>query len=84
NSVKTLKEFIEEVGKVVGIIPNYNKCTIIFGSMNNEEKQELLEVMPFKVEKLPIKYLGVPFTSKRIRIKECRSLIDKVENRVTN
>ncbi|GKB91387.1 RNA-directed DNA polymerase, eukaryota, reverse transcriptase zinc-binding domain protein [Tanacetum coccineum] len=84
NSVKILKDSIEEFGKVVGLNPNYNKSTIIFGSLNDEEKQELLEVMPFKVEKLPIKYLGVPLTSKRIRIKECRSLIDKVEHKVNN
>ncbi|GJY29498.1 RNA-directed DNA polymerase, eukaryota, reverse transcriptase zinc-binding domain protein [Tanacetum coccineum] len=32
-----------------------------------------------KVENLPIKYLGVPLTSKRLRAKECKSLLDKVE-----
>ncbi|GKE08567.1 RNA-directed DNA polymerase, eukaryota, reverse transcriptase zinc-binding domain protein [Tanacetum coccineum] len=49
--------------------------------LNNEEKQDLLKVMPFKVEKLRLR---VPLTSKMIRIKECKSLIDKVENRVFN
>ncbi|GJY72313.1 RNA-directed DNA polymerase, eukaryota, reverse transcriptase zinc-binding domain protein, partial [Tanacetum coccineum] len=79
-----LKKTIDEFGKVVGLIPNYNKSTIIFGCLNEEENQEILEIMPFKVEKLPIRYLGVPLTSKRIRIKECKSLIDKVERRVLN
>ncbi|GJU02010.1 RNA-directed DNA polymerase, eukaryota, reverse transcriptase zinc-binding domain protein [Tanacetum coccineum] len=32
--------------------------TIIFGCLNEEEKQEILDIMPFKVEKLPIRYLG--------------------------
>ncbi|GJW43062.1 RNA-directed DNA polymerase, eukaryota, reverse transcriptase zinc-binding domain protein [Tanacetum coccineum] len=58
--VKTLKESIEEFGNVIGLLPNYNKSTVIFGSLNNEEKQEI------------------------IRVKECKSLIDKVENRVFN
>ncbi|GJS50337.1 RNA-directed DNA polymerase, eukaryota, reverse transcriptase zinc-binding domain protein [Tanacetum coccineum] len=83
-SVKVLRDSIEEFGKVAGLIPNYNKSTIIFCCLNNEEKQEILEVIPFKVEKLPIRYLGVPLTSKRIRIKECKSLIEKVESRVFN
>ncbi|GJS68512.1 RNA-directed DNA polymerase, eukaryota, reverse transcriptase zinc-binding domain protein [Tanacetum coccineum] len=52
--VKVLRDSIKEFGKVAGLIPNYNKSTIIFGCLNNEEKQEILEVMPFKVEKLPI------------------------------
>ncbi|GJW67965.1 RNA-directed DNA polymerase, eukaryota, reverse transcriptase zinc-binding domain protein [Tanacetum coccineum] len=54
-----------------------DKCSI-------KERKEILDIMPFKVEKLPIRYLGVPLTSKRIRIKECKSLIDKVESRVFN
>ncbi|GJZ55587.1 RNA-directed DNA polymerase, eukaryota, reverse transcriptase zinc-binding domain protein [Tanacetum coccineum] len=83
-SVSVLKEAIDEFGKVAGLIPNYNKSIIIFGSLNDEEKQEILEVIPFKVKKLPIRYLGVPLTSRRIKHKECKSLIDKVESRVQN
>ncbi|GJZ03525.1 hypothetical protein Tco_0536800 [Tanacetum coccineum] len=45
SSVKVLKDSIEEFGKVVRLILNYNKSTIIFGSLNNEEKQAILEVM---------------------------------------
>nr|GEV05359.1 RNA-directed DNA polymerase, eukaryota, reverse transcriptase zinc-binding domain protein [Tanacetum cinerariifolium] len=79
-----LKDAIDEFGRVVDLIPNYNKITIIFDCLNEEDKQDMLEVMPFKVEKLPIRYLDVPLASKRIRIKECKSLIDKVESRVLN
>nr|GEU53458.1 RNA-directed DNA polymerase, eukaryota, reverse transcriptase zinc-binding domain protein [Tanacetum cinerariifolium] len=78
-SVSVLKNAIEEFGRVAGLISNYNKNTIIFSSLSEEEKQNILEV-PFKVEKLPIKYLGVPFTTNRIGIKEGKSLIEKVEN----
>ncbi|GJU83308.1 hypothetical protein Tco_1285673 [Tanacetum coccineum] len=54
SSVKVLKESIDEFGKVAALIPNYNKSTIIFGSLDDDEKKELLEVMPFKVENLLI------------------------------
>ncbi|GJS08442.1 RNA-directed DNA polymerase, eukaryota, reverse transcriptase zinc-binding domain protein [Tanacetum coccineum] len=84
NSLKVLKESIDEFGKVAGLIPNYNKSTIIFGSLDDDEKKELLEVMPFKVEKLPIRYLGVPLTSKRLRAKECKYLLDKIKSRVSS
>ncbi|GJW12179.1 RNA-directed DNA polymerase, eukaryota, reverse transcriptase zinc-binding domain protein [Tanacetum coccineum] len=59
NSLKVLKESIDEFGKVAGLIPNYNKSTIIFGSLDDDERKELLEVMPFKVEKLPIRLMLV-------------------------
>ncbi|GKF88582.1 hypothetical protein Tco_0259459, partial [Tanacetum coccineum] len=67
-SVSILKEAIEEFSSVSGLLPNYNKSTIIFGSMTEEAKQEILECVPFKVEKLPVKYLGVPLTSKRLGV----------------
>nr|GEV76344.1 RNA-directed DNA polymerase, eukaryota, reverse transcriptase zinc-binding domain protein [Tanacetum cinerariifolium] len=34
-----LKEAIEDFGSLSGFLPNYNKSTIIFGSMSEEDKQ---------------------------------------------
>ncbi|GKE37661.1 hypothetical protein Tco_1461066, partial [Tanacetum coccineum] len=45
------------------------KSTNIFGSMKVEDQQEILKCVPFNVEKLPVKYLGVPLTSKRHKTK---------------
>ncbi|GJZ63709.1 RNA-directed DNA polymerase, eukaryota, reverse transcriptase zinc-binding domain protein [Tanacetum coccineum] len=64
--VSVLKDVIEEFGSVSGLLPNYNKSTIIFKSMKEEDKQEILDCVPFKVEKLSVRYLGVPLNSKRI------------------
>ncbi|GJW03451.1 RNA-directed DNA polymerase, eukaryota, reverse transcriptase zinc-binding domain protein [Tanacetum coccineum] len=50
DSVNVLKEYVDEFGKVAGLIPNYNKSTIIFRSLNDDENNELLAVMHFKVE----------------------------------
>nr|GEZ09874.1 retrotransposon protein, putative, Ty3-gypsy subclass [Tanacetum cinerariifolium] len=44
SSVKTLKESNKEFGNVVGLLPNYNKSTIIFGILNNKEKKKMLEI----------------------------------------
>nr|GEW05388.1 retrovirus-related Pol polyprotein from transposon TNT 1-94 [Tanacetum cinerariifolium] len=38
NSVNVLKDSIDEFGKVAGLIPNYNKSTIIFVCLNDDEK----------------------------------------------
>ncbi|GKC75814.1 RNA-directed DNA polymerase, eukaryota, reverse transcriptase zinc-binding domain protein [Tanacetum coccineum] len=82
--VSTLKDAIEEFGYVSGLKPNYDKSTIIFGSMKEEDRQAMLDCVPFKVEKLHVRYLGVPLTSKRIGVNNCKSLIDKVKSKAFN
>ncbi|GJR98190.1 RNA-directed DNA polymerase, eukaryota, reverse transcriptase zinc-binding domain protein [Tanacetum coccineum] len=83
-SVKTLKEAIEEFGSVSGLKPNYDKSTVILGSIKEEDRQDILNCVPFKIEKVPIRYFGVPLTSKRISAKNFKSLIDKIKNKVCN
>ncbi|GJX24112.1 RNA-directed DNA polymerase, eukaryota, reverse transcriptase zinc-binding domain protein [Tanacetum coccineum] len=83
-SVSVIKEAIEEFGDISCLLPNYNKSTIIFGSMKLEDQQEILECVPFKVDKLPVKYLGVPLTSKRLSVNNCKSLLDKIKSKVLN
>nr|GFC44052.1 RNA-directed DNA polymerase, eukaryota, reverse transcriptase zinc-binding domain protein [Tanacetum cinerariifolium] len=80
--VKVIKEVIDELGDVFGMLPNYNKSTIIFGSINEEDRHKILNVVLFRVKKLPVKYLGVPLITKRIKVKECKSLVEKARNRI--
>ncbi|GJU03086.1 RNA-directed DNA polymerase, eukaryota, reverse transcriptase zinc-binding domain protein [Tanacetum coccineum] len=54
--VSVLKDVIDEFGAISGLLPNYTKSTIIFGSMKDLEKDNILEGVPFRVEKLPMKY----------------------------
>ncbi|GKB65469.1 hypothetical protein Tco_0921655 [Tanacetum coccineum] len=74
----------EEFGDISGLLPNYNKSTILFGNLKKVDQEEILECVPFKIEKLPIKYLGVPLSSKRLSVNNCKILIDKIKSRVLN
>ncbi|GJZ80916.1 RNA-directed DNA polymerase, eukaryota, reverse transcriptase zinc-binding domain protein [Tanacetum coccineum] len=82
DSLKVMKKSLEEFSKVSGLFPNHSKSTIFFGSMLENKKQELLEIMPFKYGKLPMKYLGVPLLSKRLWVNDCKCLIEFVERRI--
>ncbi|GJW65932.1 RNA-directed DNA polymerase, eukaryota, reverse transcriptase zinc-binding domain protein [Tanacetum coccineum] len=46
------------------------KSSIFFGSIMENKKRELLEVMPLKCGKLPMKYLGVPLLAKRLGVND--------------
>jgi hypothetical protein len=83
-SVGVMKNAIEEFGSYSGLTPNYNKSTIIFGSLSDEEQNRILEIMSFEVEKLPVRYLGVPLISKILGVKDCKCVIDRVKSKVSN
>nr|GEU83916.1 RNA-directed DNA polymerase, eukaryota, reverse transcriptase zinc-binding domain protein [Tanacetum cinerariifolium] len=77
DSVRIIKEIIDEFGNVSRLLPNCNKSTTIFGSVSKEDRRSILEVYPFRVEHLPVKYLGVPLITKIIGVKDCKGFIDK-------
>ncbi|GJW64883.1 RNA-directed DNA polymerase, eukaryota, reverse transcriptase zinc-binding domain protein [Tanacetum coccineum] len=75
---------MEEFSKCSGLIPNKQKSTILFGSMPLDDQQFFLDIVPFVKGNLPMRYLGVPLITKRLGIKDCKPLIDKIKVRVHN
>nr|GEW74643.1 hypothetical protein [Tanacetum cinerariifolium] len=79
-----MKKSLDDFSNVCGLFLNLNKSIIFFGSLSEERKKELLEVLPFKCGKLPMKYLGVPLLSKKLGANDCKSLIKNVDERINN
>ncbi|GKB57297.1 hypothetical protein Tco_0913483 [Tanacetum coccineum] len=48
------------------------------------EKHRILEVLPFQTGRLLVKYLGISLLSKKIRVFDCKVLVDKVRNKVND
>ncbi|GJY18231.1 hypothetical protein Tco_0389722 [Tanacetum coccineum] len=84
DSVKVVSETIDEFGECSGLLPNFNKNTIFFGSKKDEIQEEIMKFIPFEKGKLPMKYLGVPLITKRLGIKNCKCLVDRVRDRISN
>nr|XP_043620313.1 uncharacterized protein LOC122592176 [Erigeron canadensis] len=81
-SVKVVKQSLDDFSKVSGLIPNLGKSVIFFGSMAERDKAEILQIMPFKCGKLPVRYLGVPLLAKKLSVADCRILIDRIKSRI--
>ncbi|GKA91118.1 RNA-directed DNA polymerase, eukaryota, reverse transcriptase zinc-binding domain protein [Tanacetum coccineum] len=75
-SLKVVKKSLDDFSSVSGLFPNLSKSTIFFGSISDRLKEDMLNILPFKCGKLPIKYLGVPLLAKKLGVKDCQSLID--------
>ncbi|GJR87106.1 RNA-directed DNA polymerase, eukaryota, reverse transcriptase zinc-binding domain protein [Tanacetum coccineum] len=65
-SVSTIKESLEEFSSYSGLKANMNKSTIFFGGLTIAEQSIILDIIPFSIGRLPVRYLGVPLITKKI------------------
>ncbi|KAK4383980.1 hypothetical protein Sango_3102300 [Sesamum angolense] len=65
-----------------GLQVNPAKSQIILSRAVQQQRQQILAHLGFQEGSLPIKYLGIPLTSSRLTIADCRPLLDKVDTRL--
>ncbi|KAL0304923.1 UNVERIFIED_CONTAM: putative ribonuclease H protein [Sesamum calycinum] len=65
-----------------GLKVNPAKSQVILSRSVHNQRQQILEHLGFNEGSLPIKYLGIPLTSSRLTIADCRPLLDKVDTRL--
>nr|GEW16363.1 RNA-directed DNA polymerase, eukaryota, reverse transcriptase zinc-binding domain protein [Tanacetum cinerariifolium] len=45
--VQVIRKSVDEFGDYSGLLPNFNKSTIFFGSVNDEDQEEIMTTVPF-------------------------------------
>nr|GEX76553.1 reverse transcriptase domain, reverse transcriptase zinc-binding domain protein [Tanacetum cinerariifolium] len=83
-SIKVIKKSLGRFSQVSDLIPNLGKSIIFFESINERDKIDLLQVLPFKCGKLLVRYLEVPLLAKKLRVSDCKVICDKVKGRINN
>ena len=81
-SACVLRRALDEFTMTSCLFPSQAKSVVFFGSVPDTVISKILLALPFSTGELPMKYLGIPLTGKRIRNTDCRVLIDKVKNRI--
>ncbi|GJU57183.1 reverse transcriptase domain, reverse transcriptase zinc-binding domain protein [Tanacetum coccineum] len=84
NSAKVIMESLQEFKEVSGLVPSISKSTAFFCNVASHVKSSILQTMSFEAGILPIKYLGVPLISYRLLYKDCKILVERVQNRISD
>ncbi|GJU81521.1 hypothetical protein Tco_1283886 [Tanacetum coccineum] len=82
HSARLIMEALDEFQKSSGLVPSIPKSTVYLCNVPNYIKNEILSIIPFAKDELPVKYLGVPLISSRLLNKDCKVLVEKVSNRI--
>ena len=65
-----------------GLQLNNSKSEFFSSGLTSESLERIREVAGFKIGKLPVKYLGVPLVARRLTLKDCDPLVEKITARV--
>ncbi|GJV32920.1 RNA-directed DNA polymerase, eukaryota, reverse transcriptase zinc-binding domain protein [Tanacetum coccineum] len=84
NSVKVVKRALDMFSSVSGLNPNIGKSIVFFGNVKEQDKQDILSILPLKIGSLPVSYLGVPLITKHLTFTDYKVLIDKVKIKVND
>lgn len=81
-SALVVRKALDEFSRISGLIASMEKSSTFFYNVKRRVKDEISEVMPFSVGELPVRYLGVPLLSSKLRRNDCISLLNKVKKKL--
>ncbi|XP_071727851.1 uncharacterized protein [Rutidosis leptorrhynchoides] len=81
-SVKVIFDALDEFKECSGLTPSMSKSTGYFANVPVHIKNQILNMMPFEEGVLPVRYLGVPLVSSRLLNRDCKLLVEMVQNRI--
>ncbi|CAK8532559.1 unnamed protein product [Lathyrus sativus] len=65
-----------------GLVVNQGKCKIFFGGLDESSKDDIRVLIGFQEGSLPITYLGVPLSSKKLNINHYMPLVERIVRRI--
>ncbi|XP_056698454.1 uncharacterized protein [Spinacia oleracea] len=81
-SVRLLLSAFSTFSASSGLQANEAKSSIYAANVKPDVLDDLVYLSKFKLGKLPFNYLGVPISSKKLNVKDCDILVDKITLRV--
>nr|XP_016461061.1 PREDICTED: uncharacterized protein LOC107784443 [Nicotiana tabacum] len=81
-SIQTLHQQFKIFSGASGLIANPNKSCIYFGGMDILTQRKIMDMLEYTKGELPLRYLGVPLSTKKLSIIQCEPLIDRMLSRI--
>ncbi|XP_058203052.1 uncharacterized protein LOC131317521 [Rhododendron vialii] len=82
SSFQLVRTMLNDFYSISGLQPNLHKSCAYFSGVSNENKYVLMPILAISEGRLPVKYLGVPLITARLRASDCQVLLDKIVSRI--
>jgi mannosylglycoprotein endo-beta-mannosidase len=80
-SVRHIHDSLCEFESLSGLSPSPGKSTVFFYGVQHNTRKEILQLLGFNEGTLPVRYLGVPLLSTKLKHVDCKPMIDKITAR---
>ena len=82
SSIKIIMDELNNFEIFSGLQVNFQKSAMFLAGVNDDVKNDLLNITSFSLGRFPMKYLGVPLISTRLSHYDCQQLLDKILARI--
>lgn len=83
-SIHTISLILSKFGDLSGLRPNLQKCEVFTSGISQNKKLLISDILGMPLGSLPIKYLGLPLTSRKLSATDCIPLLDKLKARINS
>ncbi|XP_057532949.1 uncharacterized protein LOC130810841 [Amaranthus tricolor] len=81
-SIMILKQRVETFSASSGLCANNSKSRIYLAGIDQEFRNQAAQSLEFTSENLPVRYIGMPLTSKRYTIADYEYLVEEMTNQI--
>ena len=81
-SLVSIQNVLKKFYSFSGLKLNCDKSEIFYTGISKELIREIKQETGFKIGSLLVRYLGVPLITRRLGVKDCDSLVDKITARI--
>uniref|UniRef100_A0A5B6YUZ1 Reverse transcriptase domain-containing protein n=1 Tax=Davidia involucrata TaxID=16924 RepID=A0A5B6YUZ1_DAVIN len=84
NSIRIVKDTLKEFEIDSGLKPNLSKSEVFFSGVTAATKRNLKDILGMVEGNLPVRYLGVPLISSRLKAEDCKALVDSITKKASH
>ncbi|XP_042403944.1 uncharacterized protein LOC121993642 [Zingiber officinale] len=82
SSITIIMDCLEKFGMMAGLRPNISKSCIYLAEVEEDVRQDLIDITGFQEGTMPYRYLGIPLASEKLKIADYSPLIDALSRRI--
>ncbi|GAA0162359.1 hypothetical protein LIER_18465 [Lithospermum erythrorhizon] len=77
-TTECIKNALTKFSEIAGLSPNLSKNSLYCAGIGAELQMKISQVLGIGIDRLPMKYLGVPLITARLSKRDCRGLVETI------